>query len=250
MAPLLELRDFHVRRGATPVIHGLSLEAEAGEVLVLVGRNGAGKTSLLEGIAGLHDSNGELRCGGRPLTGTSTRQRLRAGIAMCAEGRSLFPEMTVWDNLVLGGYLWKHGEVERRAGEFLAGFPLLAERRAQKAGSMSGGEQQLLAVCRALMSRPRVLLLDEPTAGLAPRWREDIAGLVRSLVAPGDAAVVLVDDNLEFALGLADRIVGLSGGREAFRLSRADRPTPASILAMLLASEQRVSMDPGRAVHG
>ncbi len=248
MPPLLELRGFHVRRGATPVVHELSLVAEAGEVLVLVGRNGAGKTSLLEGIAGLHESQGDLRCGGRELARTSARQRLRAGIALCAEGRSLFPEMTVWDNLVLGGYLWKRGEAESRARGFLDRFPFFAERRAQKAGSMSGGEQQLLAVCRALMSRPRVLLLDEPTAGLAPRWREDIADLVRSQVKPGDAAVILVDDNLEFALNLADRIVGLSGGREAFRLSRADRPTPASILEKLLQSEQRVSTDPGR-VH-
>jgi len=248
MAPLLELLDFHVRRGATPVVHGLSLAVEAGEVLVLVGRNGAGKTSLLEGIAGLHESQGELRCGGRDLAGTSVRQRLRAGIALCAEGRSLFPEMTVRDNLVLGGYLWKRAEAERRAQGFMARFSLLDKRQSQKAGSMSGGEQQLLAVCRALMSGPRVLLLDEPTAGLAPRWRGDIAGLVRSLVEPGEAAVVLVDDNLEFAVGLADRIVGLSGGREAFRLSRSDRPTPASILAGLLAFEQQVSTVNGR-VH-
>ncbi|HEX4959352.1 MAG TPA: ATP-binding cassette domain-containing protein [Thermoanaerobaculia bacterium] len=248
MAPLLELRDFHVRRGSTPVVHGLSLAIEAGEVLVLAGRNGAGKTSLLEGIAGLHSTQGELRCAGRDLAGTSARQRLRAGIALCAEGRSLFSEMTVRDNLVLGGYLWRRAEAERRAQSFMTRFSLLAQRQAQKAGSMSGGEQQLLAVCRALMSNPRVLLLDEPTAGLAPRWREDIAGLVRSLVEPGEAAVVLVDDNLEFALGLADRIVGLSGGREAFRLSRADRPTPASILAGLLEFEQRASAVNGR-VH-
>jgi branched-chain amino acid transport system ATP-binding protein len=250
MAPLLELRDFHVRRGATPVVHGLSLEAEAGEVLVLVGRNGAGKSSLLEGIAGLHESRGEVRCGDQRLAGASTRQRLRAGIALCAEGRSLFPEMTVWDNLVLGGYLWNRAEAERRAGELLARFPLLAERRKQKAGSMSGGEQQLLAVCRALMSRPRVLLLDEPTAGLAPRWRMEIAGLVRSLVEGGKGTVVLVDDNLEFALGLADLIVGLSGGREAFRLSRADRPTPAFILEKLLEAERGNSIDSGRVAHG
>ncbi|HEY2291195.1 MAG TPA: ATP-binding cassette domain-containing protein [Thermoanaerobaculia bacterium] len=246
MSPLLELRDFHVRRGSTPVVHGLSLGIEAGEVLVLVGRNGAGKTSLLEGIAGLHASQGELRRGGRDLTGTSARQRLREGIALCAEGRSLFPEMTVRDNLLLGGYLLKRAEAERRARGFLARFSILEKRQSQKAGSMSGGEQQLLAICRSLMSSPRALLLDEPTSGLAPRWQEDIARLVRSLVEPGDAAVILVDDNLEFALGLADRVVGLSGGREAFRLSRADRPTPASILAALLESEQRASTVNGR----
>jgi branched-chain amino acid transport system ATP-binding protein len=246
MASLLELQDFHVRRAATPVVHGLSLAVEAGEVLVLVGRNGAGKTSLLEGVAGLHESQGELRCGGRKLAGTSVQQRLRAGIALCAEGRSLFPEMTVRDNLLLGGYLWKRAEAVRRAQGFMTRFSILEKRESQKAGSMSGGEQQLLAVCRALMSGPRVLLLDEPTAGLAPRWRGDIAGLIRSLVEPRDAAVILVDDNLEFALDLADRIVGLSGGREVFRLSRADRPTPASIMAGLLASEQQVSPANGR----
>jgi branched-chain amino acid transport system ATP-binding protein len=242
MAPLLDLRDFHVRRGSTPVVHGLSLAVEAGQVVLLVGRNGAGKTSLLEGIAGLHESQGGLCCGGQNLAGASIRQRLRVGVSLCPEGRSLFPEMTVRDNLVLGGYLWKRVEAKGRARRFMARFPLLEKRQDQKAGSLSGGEQQLLAVCRALMSGPRVLLLDEPTSGLAPRWREDIADLVRSLLEPGDAAVILVDDNLEFALGLADQIVGLSGGREAFRLSRADRPTPASILTELLEFEQRVSI--------
>jgi branched-chain amino acid transport system ATP-binding protein len=245
---LLELRGFHVHRGATPVVRDMSLAVEVGEVLGLVGRNGAGKTTLLEGIAGLHESRGEVRCGGRDLTGASTRGRLRAGLALCAEGRSLFPEMSVWENLALGGYLWRRGEAERRALELLDRVPFLADRRKQTAGSMSGGEQQLLAVCRALMSRPRVLLLDEPTAGLAPRWREDIAGLVRSL-ASGGGGVVLVDDNLEFALGLADRVLGLSGGREAFQLSRSDRPTPEMVLAKLLVSEQGVLSDSERISH-
>jgi len=248
MAPLLELRDFHVHRGETPVVHGVSLAVEAGEVLVLVGRNGAGKTTLLEGVAGLHESRGEVRCGDRDLTGASTRRRLWAGIALCAEGRSLFPEMSVWENLALGGYLWRRGEAERRARELLGRFPLLADRRKQKAGSMSGGEQQLLAVCRALMSRPRILLLDEPTAGLAPRWREDIAGLVRSLASSG-RAVVLVDDNLEFALSVADRVLGLSRGRETFYLSRSDCPTPEMVLEKLLVSEQAVPSDSERISH-
>ena len=251
MPPVLEMRSYQVFRGRTPVIHDLSFGVEAGEVVVLVGRNGAGKTSLLEGIAGLHDDRGELRCADQSLAGASPRRRLRAGLALCAEGRSLFPEMTVWDNLVLGGYLWKRSVAVRCAQGFLGRFPLLAERRDQKAGSMSGGEQQLLAVCRALMSEPQALLLDEPTAGLAPKYRSGIADLVRELVAGGDRSVLLVDDNLEFALGLADRIIGLAGGREVFRLVREDRPTPGRILDELLKAEQRsiVSKFPERSAH-
>jgi branched-chain amino acid transport system ATP-binding protein len=247
MSSLLELRGFTVTRSGTPVVHSVSFEVAAGEVLVLVGRNGAGKTSLLEGIAGLHQDGGELRCGGVEVGGAPPRRRLQAGIALCAEGRSLFPEMTVWENLFLGGFLWPRREAERRAAGFLESFPLLAERRVQRAGSLSGGEQQLLAVCRALMSAPKVLLLDEPTAGLAPRYRGEIAVLVRSLAKEG-AAVVLVDDNLEFALDLGDRALALSGGREAFRLTRADGPTPASILEKLLATEQRPELS-GRISH-
>ena len=238
MTPLLELRDFQVSRGSTPVVLGVALAVMPGEVLALAGRNGAGKTTLLEGIAGLHDAKGELvldSC----LLGRSARRRLRSGIALCAEGRSLFAEMTVWDNLVLGGYLLEHKEARRRAKTFLDRFPLLAERRAQKAGSMSGGEQQLLAVCRALMIQPRVLLLDEPTAGLAPQWRADIAELIRSQAARGDSAVILVDDNLEFTLDLAGRIAGLSSGRLAFALDQHECPTPASILQRLLEAEQQ-----------
>lgn len=238
MTPLLELRDFQVSRGGTPVVLGVTLSLMPGEVLVLAGRNGAGKTTFLEGIAGLHETRGELALDGR-FSERSTRRRLRAGIALCAEGRSLFAEMSVWDNLVLGGYLWERIEARRRAEAFLERFPLLAERRAQKAGSMSGGEQQLLAVCRALMSRPRVLLLDEPTAGLAPQWRAEIAELIRSQAARGDSAVILVDDNLEFALDLADRVVGLSAGRQAFLLSRHEQPSPTLILQKLLEAEQR-----------
>jgi len=245
--PLLGLLDFTVTRGSTPVVHRVSFDLAAGEVLVVVGRNGAGKTSLLEGIAGLHTDGGTLRCGGVGLAGASPRRRLRAGVALCAEGRSLFPGMTVRENLFLGGFLWRRADAERRVAGFLERFPLLAERRAQRAGSLSGGEQQLLAVCRALMSGPRVLLLDEPTAGLAPRYRDDIAGLVRSLAGDG-AAVILVDDNLDVALGLADRVLALSGGREAFRLTRADRPTPAAILEQLLAAEQRSEFS-GRVSH-
>lgn len=238
MTPLLELRDFQVSRGGRPVVLGVTLALVPGEVLVLAGRNGAGKTTLLEGIAGLHETRGELALDGCLLE-RSTRRRLRSGIALCAEGRSLFAEMTVWDNLALGGYLWERVEARRRAEAFLERFPLLAERRGQKAGSMSGGEQQLLAVCRALMSRPRVLLLDEPTAGLAPQWRAEIAELIRSQAAREESAVILVDDNLELALDLADRVVGLSAGRQAFHLSRHERPTPTLILQRLLEAEQR-----------
>jgi len=249
MPALLELRDFCVVRGFTPVVHGLAISVEAGEVLVLVGRNGAGKTSLLEGIAGLHKSGGELLASGRAMTGASPRARLEAGIALCAEGRHLFPGMTVWENLLLGGFVCPRATALRRAAELAAHFPLLTERRAQPAGTLSGGEQQLVALCRAQMSEPRALLLDEPTAGLSPAMRQQVAALVRGFVRDRGGCVVLVDDNLDFALGLADRVIAMSGGREAFRLAREDQPTPASILAGLLAAEQRPDLRQERTDH-
>jgi branched-chain amino acid transport system ATP-binding protein len=249
MPALLELRDFRVVRGVAPVVRGLAMAVDAGEVLVLVGRNGAGKTSLLEGIAGLHKSGGTLLASGRALAGVSPRARLEAGIALCAEGRLLFPGMTVWDNLLLGGFVCARAAALRRAAELAARFPLLAERRAQAAGTLSGGEQQLVALCRALMSEPCVLLLDEPTAGLAPAMRQQIAALIQGFVHDRRGGVVLVDDNLEFALSLADRVIALSGGEEVFRLAREDRPTPTSILAGLLAAEQRPDLRKVRTDH-
>jgi branched-chain amino acid transport system ATP-binding protein len=239
MPALLELRNFRVVRGITPVVRDLAMVIGAGEVLVLVGRNGAGKTSLLEGIAGLHKCGGALLASGRSMAGTSPRARLEAGIALCAEGRHLFPGMTVWDNLLLGGFVCPRAIALRRAEELAERFPLLAERRGQLVGTLSGGEQQLVALCRALMSEPRVLLLDEPTAGLAPAMRQQVAALIGEFVRDSHGCVVLVDDNLDFALGLADRVIAISGGEEAFRLGREERPTPTSILAGLLAAEQR-----------
>jgi len=239
MTALLELREFRVVRGITPVVRGLAMAVGEGEVLVLVGRNGAGKTSLLEGIAGLHRCGGSLLASGRAMSGASPLARLEAGIALCAEGRHLFPGMTVWDNLLLGGFICPRAAALRRAAEIAERFPLLAERRAQLAGTLSGGEQQLVALCRALMSEPRVLLLDEPTAGLAPAMRHQVAALIRGFVHDRHGCAVLVDDNLDFALGLADRVIAISGGEEAFRLAREDQPTPTSILAGLLAAEQR-----------
>jgi branched-chain amino acid transport system ATP-binding protein len=249
MPALLELRDFRVVRGMTPVVRGLAMAVEAGDVLLLVGRNGAGKTSLIEGIAGLHKSGGALLASGRALAGASPRARLEAGIALCAEGRRLFAGMTVWDNLLLGGFVCPRAVALRRAAELTARFPLLAARRAQPAGTLSGGEQQLVALCRTLMSEPSVLLLDEPTAGLAPAMRQEIAALIQGFVRDRRRGVVLVDDNLDFALSLADRVIALSGGEEAFRLNREDRPTPTSILAGLLAAEQRPDIRQERTDH-
>lgn len=239
MPALLELSNFRVVRGITPVVRDLAMVVGAGEVLALVGRNGAGKTSLLEGIAGLHKSGGALLASGRAMAGASPRARLEAGIALCAEGRHLFPGMTVWDNLLLGGFVFPRATALRRAKQLAESFPLLAERRVQPAGTLSGGEQQLVALYRALMSEPRVLLLDEPTAGLAPAMQQQVAALIRGFVRDRQRCVVLVDDNLDFALGLADRVIAISGGEEAFRLAREDRPTPTSILAGLLDAERR-----------
>ena len=237
MTAALELEGFTVFRGATPVVHDVDLAVEAGEVVALVGRNGSGRTSLLEGVAGLHRQSGGLRCHGTSLARASPRGRLRSGLALCPEGRSLFAGMTVWENLLLGGYAMPRATALVRATDLLARVPLLAERKSQKAGSMSGGEQQVLAFCRALMSEPRVMLLDEPTAGLGATYRNLIGDLVVESARRG-RAVMLSDGDLDFAVGLADRLVGMTGGRAAFELKGDQHPSAALVLERLLAAER------------
>lgn len=249
MEVALELRSFAVFRGSTPVVQEIFLRLLPGEVIAIVGRNGAGKSSLLEGIAGLLPSRGELRCGDRVLTFAAPQNRLRAGIALVPEGRSLFPEMTVRENVALGGYLFSARERRRREQQILGRFPLLVERWDQRAGTLSGGEQQILAIGRALMSEPRVLLLDEPTAGLAPRWRISLAEIIRAQAEQTTAAVILVEDNLEFSLELADRVLGLSGGRLAFQALSGERPTPSSILRQLLEAETHFATNREKPIH-
>ncbi len=215
---MLELRDVSVARGRVPVLHGIDLGVADGEIVALVGANGAGKTTLLHAISGLlpvtsgailwRDGDRDLRIDGmRPET------IVGLGIVHCPEGRQVFASLTVRENLLLGAFLRRDREGIRRDLDFcLSLFPVLGERIGQRAGSLSGGEQTMLAIARALMGRPRLLLLDEPSLGLAPQMIdlvfETLVGLHR-----GGLSMLLVEQNAEAALAIAGRACVLAGGR-------------------------------------
>jgi branched-chain amino acid transport system ATP-binding protein len=211
---MLELAGISVRYGKRPVLREVSLAISAGEVVALVGANAAGKTTTLRTVMGLKEpAAGAVRFDGAEVTRLSTVERVRRGLALSPEGRQVFPKFTVAENLMMGGY---HRPDRNRLDDDIAKvfdmFPRLAERRGQKAGSMSGGEQQMLAIGRALIARPRCLLLDEPTLGLAPIVVEEISHIVRRL-AEGGMTILLAEQNAAMALGVADRAYVLDSGR-------------------------------------
>lgn len=188
--------------GTMLVLRGLNLEIKPGLTVVL-GPNGAGKTTLLRALVGLIPRSGEVLLDGEELP-EKTHEIVRAGIAMVPEGRQLFPQMTVAENLELGGWLQTRAERARRLDQAFADFPKLRERAQQLAGTMSGGEQQMVAVARAMMTGPRLLLLDEPSLGLAPRMVEELLAIARR-IAEGGTTVLMVEQNVKKALAVADR---------------------------------------------
>ncbi|MFY9835838.1 MAG: ABC transporter ATP-binding protein [Xanthobacteraceae bacterium] len=213
-AAMLELEHVTVRYGKRPVLRDISLSVAAGEVVTLLGANAAGKTTTLRAIMGLKDlTGGTIRFGSFDISQLSTVERVRRGLALAPEGRQIFPKFTVEENLMMGGYARSD---RHRLGPDIARiykmFPRLSERRNQNAGSMSGGEQQMLAIGRALLSRPRCLLLDEPTLGLAPIIVDEIERIIRALAAD-NMTVLLVEQNAAMALGIANRAYVLEGGR-------------------------------------
>jgi branched-chain amino acid transport system ATP-binding protein len=214
MTPLLKAEDIHTYYGKSHILNGISLEVGSGEVVGLLGRNGVGKSTTLKAIAGLvHPSAGQVLFEGRPITGLSAYRIARLGIAYVPEERRIFPLLTVTENLRTG--LDRHGVGKARKQELLDKvyqyFPVLAERRGQPGGTLSGGEQQMLAIARAMMLEPKIILLDEPTEGLMPRMVSQIRQIIDLLHSEG-VAVLLVEQNVPLTLEASQRIYLIEKG--------------------------------------
>ena len=214
--PLLSCRNLEVFYGKyLQVLRGVSLNVAAGQAVAVLGPNGAGKTTLIRTVMGLIEDQperGEVRLAGERVNDWDTGRRVHAGIACVPEGREVFADLTVKENLLMGAWVAPASAISEGLDRVHARFPRLAERHKQRAGTLSGGEQQMLAIGRALMSRPRVLLLDEPSLGLAPLVVSEIFGILRELSAEG-ISIVLVEQNARLALSFADHGYILEGGR-------------------------------------
>jgi ABC-type branched-subunit amino acid transport system ATPase component len=211
----LRIRRLSAGYGPIRVLQGLDLEAPAGEITVIVGPNGAGKTTLLRAISGLIPREGEVAFAGEALP-AQPAAIVRRGVAQVAEGRELFAQMSVDENLELGAYLLPRGERAARLEAAYGFFPKLAERRTQLAGTLSGGEQQMLAVGRALMGRPKLLMLDEPSLGLAPKMVEELLAIVRRIRDEG-VTILLVEQNVAKALAMGDGAYVIERGAVTMR---------------------------------
>ncbi len=210
---LLEVSGLVSHYGRIEALKGIDLAVAEGELLALVGGNGAGKTTLLRAISGVQPASaGRIRFGGADISKLPAAARVRLGISQVPEGRQVFGPMSVADNLVLGGHTRTKSEIAEGIERAYAMFPILAERRAQAAGTLSGGQQQMLAIARALMARPRLLLLDEPSMGLAPLLVQEIFATVKRLKGEG-VTIFLVEQNAAAALAIADRGYVIETGR-------------------------------------
>ena len=216
MSDMLEISDLHVSYGQVDAVRGVSLSMARGEIVTVIGPNGAGKTTLLGAAMGLLPSHGVLRFQGEDLTGIDVESRVERGLCLVPEKRELFGELTVLDNLVLGAYAKRlsAGTLRGRLDSVYARFPRLAERRSQRADTLSGGERQMLALGRALMSAPRLLMLDEPSLGLAPLVVREILSTVRALRNDG-VSILLVEQNARAALETSDHGYVLETGEIA-----------------------------------
>lgn len=210
---MLQVKGLQIQYGAIGAVHGIDLQVEQGEIVTLIGANGAGKSSTLRAVSGLvKPKAGEIRFEGKPLTGLRPDQILSLGVAQVPEGRAVLGRMTVMENLLMGAFARKDNEVDADLAKVLERFPRLKERQVQVAGLLSGGEQQMLVMGRALMARPKLLLLDEPSMGLAPLVVAEVLKLVKEINGQG-TTVLLVEQNARQALKIAHRAYVLETGR-------------------------------------
>ena len=213
MATMLSVQDLHVSYGAIKAVQGISFTINEGEIVTLIGANGAGKSTTLNTIAGLlKPESGSIEFLGESLVGVQAHRIVERGIALCPEGRRVFMQMTVAENLDMGGYTRKESENREELERIYDHFPRLKERRNQIAGTLSGGEQQMLAMGRALMSKPRLLMLDEPSMGLAPILVQEIFEIIKALHEQG-TTILLVEQNAQMALSIATRAYVLETGK-------------------------------------
>lgn len=215
---MLEVRDLRVHYGAVEAVKGVSFQINAGEIISLIGANGAGKSTILRALTGLvQPSSGTIEFHGQSLVGLAPHQIIRLGIGHVPEGRRLFPKMSVMENLKMGAYLRRNkAELEETLEMIYEHFPILKERSKQRAGSLSGGEQQMLATARALMNRPQLLMLDEPSIGLSPILTAEIGKIVQQINAMG-VTTILVEQNAMLALTLGQRGYVLETGSIAMQ---------------------------------
>jgi len=211
---LLEVRGLQAQYGWTKVLHGIDFDVQEGGITTILGANGAGKTTTLRAVCGMVRTSGDIRFAGNRIAGRSTEDVVRLGIAHAPEGRGTFVNLTVEENLRLGAYVRGGGaDVTRDLERVYGYFPVLAQRKKQTGGTLSGGEQQMLAVARALMLRPRLLLLDEPSLGLAPLVVREIFRIVQTINREESVSVLLVEQNASVALGLANHAYLMETGR-------------------------------------
>ena len=212
---MLEVKETVVRYGAITALHGISFEVQEGEIVTLLGANGAGKTTTLRMLSGLHPpAEGKILFEGQDISKTKAHEFTSLGISHVPEGRRIFPQMSVQENLEMGAF-GRRGSISDDMDKMYGIFPILKERRKQMGGNLSGGEQQMLAIARSLMGRPRLLLLDEPSMGLAPMIVETIFRIIGDIRADG-TTVLLVEQNAAHALRLADRGYVMENGRIVF----------------------------------
>ena len=250
---LLEVDGIHVFYGNIEALAGLSIRVDAGEMVAILGSNGAGKTTTLRAISGLERAReGSVRFDGRDITRTPAHEIVAQGLCQVPEGRRIFGTLTVAENLALGGYLMRGHpqELRRRRDTVLTTFPRLGERRGQLAGTLSGGEQQMLAIGRALMTQPRLITLDEPSLGLSPMLARTILKIVRRFADEG-VAVLVVEQNARQALAVADRAYVLETGRivlegRATELAADERVQRAYLGGFEQIVEEEVGAEPGR----